>query len=123
MNRILSLALTAAAVTGAVALPGIASAAPAAAPDCSFTRTVCLWDGTDYTGTRFTVQALNPTTGTCVDLAAHGWGNGRAESGVNTGSRTAVLYSGTDCTGTAYQLVPQGGYGSISFGSNSIRVY
>ncbi|MFI5843313.1 peptidase inhibitor family I36 protein [Catenuloplanes sp. NPDC051500] len=120
MNRILSLALTAVAVTGAVALPGTASAASA---DCSFTRTVCLWDGTDYTGARFTVQAIDPNTGTCVDLAAHGWGNGRAESGLNTGTRTAVLYTGTNCTGTAYQLVPQGGYGSISFGSNSIRVY
>lgn len=113
------LALAAVAV-GVVALPGTASAA---APSCSFTRTVCLWDAAEYTGNRFTVQSLNPDVAACVDLAAHGWGNGRAKSGTNTGTRTAVLYSGTNCTGSSYQLVPQGGYGTISFASNSILVY
>ncbi|GAB7046448.1 peptidase inhibitor family I36 protein [Catenuloplanes indicus] len=119
------IALAATAAIGAVALPATASAAApaAAAPSCEFTRTVCLWDGTDYTGARFTVQSLNPSVATCVDLAGHGWGNGRAKSGTNTGTRTAVLYTGTNCTGSSYQLIPQGGYSSISFASNSILVY
>lgn len=124
MKRLL-LAAAAAVAAGVVALPGTASAAavPAPAPSCTFTRTVCLWDAANYAGNRFTVQSLNPSVSTCVDLAWHGWGGGRAKSGTNTGTQTAVLYSGTDCTGSSYQLVPQGGYGNISFTSNSIRVF
>ncbi|MDP9793262.1 hypothetical protein J2S43_001774 [Catenuloplanes nepalensis] len=121
MKRLL-LTAAAAIATGALALPGTAAAAtPAAAtPTCEFTRAVCLWDAA---GNRFNVSALNPAVGTCVDLAWHGWGNGRATSGANTGTRTAVLYSNTDCSGGSYQLVPQGQYPSISFPSNSIYVY
>lgn len=116
--------LITAIAAAAVALPGTASAAaPAPAPDCGFTRTVCLWDATGYAGNRFTVSSLNPDVAACVDLAWHGWGNGRAKSGTNTGTRPARLYTGTDCTGTSYQLTPQGQYSSISFAANSILVY
>lgn len=103
----------------------VTGATPAAAADplCSFTRTVCLWDQPSYTGTRFTVQATDPAVGACVDLAAHGWGAGRAHSGRNTGNQVARLYSTRDCTGSAYQIAPGGTYGSIDFGSNSIYVY
>ncbi|TDC82872.1 aspartate aminotransferase family protein [Micromonospora sp. KC606] len=52
--------------------------------------------------------------GTCVDLAAHGWGNGRAKSARNTASQPARLYTTTNCTGTSYQIMPGGTYGSIS---------
>jgi hypothetical protein len=105
---------------------GAAVASPvgaAADSTCSFVRTVCLWDQPSYAGNRFTVQALNPSTGTCVNLAAHGWGNGRSRSARNTGNQIARLYTTQNCTGTFYQLIPQGGYGSISFASNSIYVY
>ena len=103
----------------------VAGAGPAAAADpyCSFTRTVCLWDQTGYAGTRFTVQAANPAVGTCVDLAGHGWGAGRAHSARNTGNQVARLYQAQNCTGSSYSLVPGGTYGSIDFGSNSIYVY
>jgi hypothetical protein len=103
----------------------VTGAAPAAAADpfCSFTRTVCLWDQTNYTGTRFTVQAADPAAGACVDLAAHGWGAGRTHSARNTGNQVARLYPTRNCTGSAYQLVPAGTYGSVDFGSNSIYVY
>jgi hypothetical protein len=84
---------------------------------------VCLWDQPSFGGNRYTVQASNPSTGTCVNLASHGWGNGRTKSGLNTGNQVARLYTSTNCTGTPYQLIPQGGYGTISFNSNSIYVY
>jgi hypothetical protein len=117
----------AAALTALLAGAGaaVAGAGPAAAADpyCPFTRTVCLWDQTDYAGTRFPVQASNPNTGTCVNLAAHGWGAGRAHSGRNTGSQVARLYSTQNCTGSSYQVMPGGTYGSIAFGSSSIYVY
>ena len=100
-----------------------ASAATAADSTCTFTRTLCLWEGTNYSGARFTVSALNPSTGTCVDLAAHGWPNGRAHSGKNTGTQAARLYTTTNCTGSYYQIIPQGGYSSINFASNSVYVY
>jgi len=119
MRKIAAFVMTSTAVVA-----GLAGAGPAAAadPTCPFTRTVCLWDGANYTGTRFTAQSLSPSTPVCVDLAAHGWGNGRAKAARNTGNQVAVLYSGTTCTGSSYQLIPQGGYGSITFGSNSILV-
>lgn len=119
MRKIIAFVMTSAAVAA-----GLVGAGPAAAADatCPFTRTVCLWDGVNFTGTRFTVQSASASTQVCVDLAAHRWGNGRAKAAKNTGNQIAVLYSGTDCTGSSYQLIPQGGYGSITFGSNSILV-
>jgi len=69
------------------------------------------------------VSAWNPSVGTCVDLAAHGWPNGRAKSAINTGSQTARLYTTTNCTGTAFQIFPRGPYPSINFSSNSVYVF
>lgn len=126
MSKKLQLALS---VLAGVALAGggagTAAASPAARADstCTFARTVCLWDQPSYGGNRFTAQASNPTTGTCVNLAQHGWGNGRPKSGRNNGTQVARLYTSTNCTGTPYQLIPQGGYGTISFNSNSIYLY
>ncbi|WP_405431247.1 peptidase inhibitor family I36 protein [Micromonospora sp. NBC_00617] len=106
------------------ATPVNASATGAAADStCASTRTLCLWDGTNYTGERFTAQAADPTIGTCVSLAAHGWGNGRAESARNTANQPARLYTSTNCTGSYYQIMPAGSYGSISYNSNSVYVY
>jgi hypothetical protein len=111
------------AATAGTAAAATSSGAGAAAGTCPFTRTLCLWDGTGYTGAQFNVQALNPSVGTCVDLAAHGWPNGRAKSGKNTASQPARLYTGTNCTGSVYQIMPGGSYGSIKFASNSVYVY
>ncbi|MDR7274889.1 peptidase inhibitor family I36 protein [Catenuloplanes atrovinosus] len=102
--------------------PGLAAPASAAST-CEFTRTLCLWENPSYGGARFTVQALNPSVGTCVDLAWHGWGSGRAESARNTASTAATLYTGTACTGTAYQIPPGASIPSIAFNSNSVYVY
>jgi hypothetical protein len=114
-----------AAVTSSVLLGGAnaASAVTATDPACPFTRTVCLWDGVNYTGNRMTAFAFNAQTGTCVDLQAHGWGAGRTESARNTGSRVARLYGTTDCSGAFVQIVPGGTYGSIDYASNSVYVY
>nr|WTA70849.1 peptidase inhibitor family I36 protein [Micromonospora sp. NBC_00855] len=121
-----------AASTLVLAVPGVAASAapranaPTAAADstCPFTRTLCLWDGANFTGTRFTVQA--PTTaGTCVNLATHGWGNGRAKSARNTSTQAATLRSTTACGGSTFTILPQpyGPYGSITIASNSVYVY
>lgn len=127
MSKRVQLALS---VLAGVALAGSGAGAAAASPaaaaadsTCNFARTVCTWDQPSRGGNRFNVQSSNPSTGTCVDLAAHGWGNGRVKSARNTGTQVAKLYSGSDCTGSWYQLIPQGGYDSIDFNSNSIYVY
>ena len=108
---------------GVVGAAGVPAAASAAAPDCNLTRTLCLWENPDFAGARFTAQAANASTGTCVDLAAHGWGAGRAESALNTANRPAVLYANSNCTGNSYQLMPFGSYSPVTFGSNSVYVY
>lgn len=119
------------------ALPGLASPASAAAPagaavgataaaadsTCTFTRTLCLWENQNYGGARFTVSALNPAVGTCVDLAWHGWGAGRAESARNTAGQSATLYPTTNCTGSGYTIPPGSSVPTIGFVSNSVYVY
>ncbi|MEU4792126.1 peptidase inhibitor family I36 protein [Micromonospora tulbaghiae] len=126
-SAVLSLLATSALV---LAAPGAASAtprasAPAAADStCPFTRTLCLWEGANFTGARFTLQA--PTSaGTCVNLAAHGWGNGRAKSARNTTTQAATLGSTVACGGSTFTILPQpyGPYGSINLASNSVYVY
>ena len=112
------LATAGAATAGA----GPAAAAPADF-SCTSVQAVCLWDQAGYSGTRFTVQASKPASGTCVDLAAHGWGAGLGKSARNTGSQKARLYGTQNCTGSWYMIVPGGSYESIDFASNSIYVY
>ncbi|MGW5162347.1 peptidase inhibitor family I36 protein [Nonomuraea wenchangensis] len=86
----------------AATLVGLTPAAASAATTdelCPFTDTLCLFDGEDYTGTRFTVTPPGPDA-VCVDLVEHGWGGGRAKSAVNTSTRTANMFQySTDCTG------------------------
>lgn len=122
-TRTLSASAIAATVVAGLMVTGSSAAAAPATGTCTTARTVCLWAQTGHQGERFTVQANNPTTGTCVSLAAHGWGDGRAVSARNTGNQVAWLYLTTDCTGTPYQLIPQGTYGTISFASNSMYVH
>lgn len=71
-----------------------------AAELCPFTDTLCLFEDANFGGSRFNARALDPNTGTCVDLRAHGWG-GRARSAINTNARSARLLSNSDCSGGA----------------------
>ncbi|MEU5153575.1 peptidase inhibitor family I36 protein [Glycomyces sp. NPDC021274] len=104
-----ALALTAAAL---LAMSAPAAAAPTAAappPECPFTEALCLYEGENFTGARFTVGSL-VEPGTCVSLVDHGWGDGRANSAINTHTANAALFALDDCMGGPY-LVP--GEGSI----------
>lgn len=65
---------------------------------CPFSDTLCLFDKANFDGKRFNVRALDPSTGTCVNLAEHGWA-ARARSAVNTNSRSAAVFPNPDCTG------------------------
>nr|WP_246497044.1 peptidase inhibitor family I36 protein [Sphaerisporangium rubeum] len=104
---------------GLTAPPAAASALDGS---CDFTRTLCLFEGYDFTGARFTTQSLNPPAGVCVNLATHGWGSGRAHSAINTATTTATLWTNTDCTGVPMPLYP-GEYDDIDLNSNSVFVY
>ncbi|MEJ3744831.1 peptidase inhibitor family I36 protein [Actinomycetes bacterium KLBMP 9797] len=85
---------------GAVA-PGVAHAAPAGG-DCPFLDTLCLFEGENFTGERFTVTSLEPG-GTCVSLVDHGWGD-RARSAINTNSASAAMFFNDDCLGGPFQV-------------------
>jgi hypothetical protein len=96
------LALTATALL-AVASP--AAAAPAdttSADECNFTGTLCLFEGENFTGERFTVSSL-VQPGTCVSLVDHGWA-GRVNSAINTHTSSAALFANDDCVGGPYQV-------------------
>jgi hypothetical protein len=92
----------------ATALLAIASPAAAApedttsADDCNFTGTLCLYEGANFTGERFTVSSL-VEPGTCVSLVDHGWA-GRVNSAVNTHTSSAALFANDDCVGGPYQV-------------------
>jgi hypothetical protein len=110
---------TAAVLGGVVATPAMAASSQSFA-GCEFTRTLCLFDGTSYTGDRFTAQSLIPPAGACVDLVAHGWGS-RAESSINTNSIAATLSSTTNCTGSSTSLT--GRTPRFTFASGSVFGY
>lgn len=91
-----------AAATAVTATAVPAEAAPRSAQSCAFSRTLCLYEGENFTGARFTVSSLVPG-GTCVSLVDHGWG-GRAHSAVNTHARSAAMFMNDDCVGGPYQV-------------------
>ena len=102
------LALAAAALL-ALASPAAAGPSGAAEPDdCDLYETLCLYEGANFTGERFTVSSL-VEPGTCVSLVDHGWA-GRVNSAINTHTSSAALFANDDCMGGPY-LVP--GSGSI----------
>ncbi|AVT39588.1 hypothetical protein C6W10_27635 [Plantactinospora sp. BB1] len=125
--RVLLSLATAAIILGAYAGPATATAAPADADrattssgTCEFSSALCLFEGTSYTGARFTVSALDPAVGACVDLVEHGWGE-RAHSWINTNSRAALLYVNDDCTGRPMLL--SGSNPAFTFPAKSVFVY
>ncbi|MCX2926652.1 peptidase inhibitor family I36 protein [Streptomyces sp. NEAU-W12] len=103
------------------AAPGVAHADTEEDPGtaCPFSRTLCLFDGADYSGDRFTVQSLDPSASVCVDLVEHGWGD-RARSAVNTATQPASLYPNPDCTGRGVSVT--GAAPSLPFQPQSVRV-
>lgn len=121
---VVAAAVTTAAVT-AFGMP--ATAAPSAADasvagTCPFTNTLCLFDDYNYGGARFNVKALDPSVGTCVDLAAHGWGGGRVKSAINTNPAYATLRVNSDCTGYGYSI--SGSVPSFTlFAADGVYVY
>ena len=118
--RRLSLAATVAAATLAL-LPGApASAAPP--PECPFTDTLCLFEGTNFTGARFNVKAL-VANGTCVDLVSHGWGGTRAHSAINTNSHAAQLHPVFSCYGYPLTVPGNSSLPSINFNASSAYVF
>ncbi|MEU8021187.1 peptidase inhibitor family I36 protein [Micromonospora haikouensis] len=96
-----------AALLGAVSAPAAASPGPAArstpaAGDCPFINTLCLFEGTNFTGERLTLTSL-VSPGTCVSLVDAGWGD-RARSAINTSSRSAAMFMNDDCAGGAFEV-------------------
>ena len=89
---------------------------------CNYAGSLCLYERVDFNGAEFTAKALNPAVGTCVNLAAHGWG-GRAASAVNRNAASAVLYSGTNCTGASYAVAGNYWNRALDFSANSVFVY
>jgi hypothetical protein len=98
IRRSAVLVLGGALAASALSAPASAETRRATDPLCPFAGTLCLFTGENYTGERFTVKALDPDAGACVDLVEHGWG-GRARSAVNTNGRSAGMFPNADCTG------------------------
>lgn len=123
--RILAAAGAGAAAIALSALPASAQETAPAAPgpvhDCSFSGTLCLYEGPQFTGERFHVRALDPEQGACVDLVAHGWG-GRAQSAANTNARSAAMFQNDDCTGHPVEI-PNGASPALAFAPSSVFVY
>ncbi|MBP2471717.1 hypothetical protein JOF53_000589 [Crossiella equi] len=120
MRNTLVVLAVAALAGGAFATP--ASAAPQG--ECEFSRTLCLFDQEGYGGARFTVNALDPQVGTCVNLVEHGWGAGRAKSGINTNTqRAAVLFPNADCTGRGWPVNAGSRDPRIGLPANGVYVY
>lgn len=117
-----SLAAAALLAGGLTATPAAASSASALGGTCEFIRTLCLFEGADRTGARFTAQSSAPPAGICVNLVAHGWGSGRAHSAINTANQVATLWTNTNCTGTPMTLFP-GSPSSFTFNAGSVFVY
>ncbi|MFD9502581.1 peptidase inhibitor family I36 protein [Streptomyces sp. NPDC060035] len=97
-----------------VTLVGLAAApASASAGDCSFTKTLCLFSGENFTGERITLSSLAPG-GTCINLDESGWGV-PARSAINTHSQSAALFASEDCAGGPDQV--SGGSSRADLGS------
>ncbi|MET0403654.1 MAG: peptidase inhibitor family I36 protein, partial [Cystobacter sp.] len=105
-------------------LPGAVPGAVAQSNNlCPFSRTLCLFEGEDFTGKRFTVQALHPQNGgVCVSLVEHGW-EGRAYSAINTASGYAYYYDNEECSGYPELIPGNGSLSSLSFTPKSVFVF
>jgi Peptidase inhibitor family I36 len=111
-KTVLTTALSAVILFGTAAPAVAGSATEAVSGDCSLTNTVCLFEGENYTGERFTVSSWPPGSGACVSLVDHGWGD-RAHSAINTNSTSAAMFMNDDCLGGPFQIPPNTGLPSF----------
>lgn len=111
-KAMLTTALSAVVLFGTAAPAFAGPAVETAGGDCSFTNTVCLFEGENYTGERLTLSSRPPGSGTCVSLVDHGWGD-RARSALNTNSTSAAMFMNDDCLGDPYQIPPNTGLPSF----------
>ncbi|WP_422771032.1 peptidase inhibitor family I36 protein [Plantactinospora sp. WMMC1484] len=110
-----ALLVTTVAVATLLTTATAATAGPASAHRANPcpSRSLCLYEGANFTGEMFPVTSLVPG-GTCVSLVDHGWGD-RAHSAVNTHSASAAMFMNDDCLGGPYQVA--GNSSLTSFGS------
>jgi hypothetical protein len=108
------------AATGpaSAATPAAASAATPAPSSASTAatcpaRSLCLFEGTGFTGEQFNVASFTPG-GSCVSLVDHGWGD-RARSAINSHPSSAAMFMNDDCIGGPFQV--PGNSSLPSFGS------
>ncbi len=78
------------------------SPSPSGTPGTCPTGNLCLFTGTNYTGSRFTVTSI-VEYGTCVSLVDHHW-DGLAHSAINTHNSGAAMFLNDDCVGEPYQV-------------------
>jgi peptidase inhibitor family I36 len=76
-------------------------------------RSLCLFEGTGFTGEQFNVASFTPG-GSCVSLVDHGWGD-RAHSAINSHPNSAAMFMNDDCIGGPFQV--PGNSSLPSFGS------
>lgn len=89
-------------VTGPVLASPTATGRASTTTSTCPSRSLCLYDGTNFTGEIFTVMSFSPS-GSCVSLVDHGWGD-RARSARNTHRNSAAMFMNDDCVGGPYQV-------------------
>ncbi|MGP3966747.1 peptidase inhibitor family I36 protein [Streptomyces sp. 6N223] len=105
MGLLVAGAVSLASALVAVAAGPVAASAPAPA-ECTGVRSLCLFEGTDFTGELLTLNTPDEA-GECVNFADHGW-TGRVVSAINTHTTDAALFANDDCVGDPFG-VPGGG--------------
>ncbi|ATB30815.1 peptidase inhibitor family I36 protein [Melittangium boletus] len=114
--------LAAAGLMAIAALLHPAGASAEGSSPCPWANTLCLFEGENFTGAVFNVRALNPSTGTCVNLPEHGW-EGRAHSAINTNSDVASMFLNEDCIGGPAPIHGHESLSSLGFTPKSVWVY
>ncbi|MEQ4304157.1 peptidase inhibitor family I36 protein [Plantactinospora sp. B6F1] len=105
----------------ATATAATAGPAPVDGADPCPSGSLCLYEGSNFTGERFTATSLNPG-GICVSLVDHGWGD-RAHSAINTHGTSAAMFTNDDCVGGPYLVPANSSLSSLgSFSPESVWV-
>ncbi len=106
VSRLVAGAVSLSSVLVVVAAGPATASAPASAAECTGVRSLCLFEGTDFTGDLLTLNTSDEA-GECVTFADHGW-SGRVVSVINTHTQPAALFMNDDCVGDPFG-VPGGG--------------
>jgi hypothetical protein len=124
VNRLRSALVAGVSATMLFGAAAVASASPASAGSSATTcpsRSLCLYDGTNYTGELYTLTSFN-RGGSCVSLVDYGWGD-RVHSVRNTHNASAAMFMNDDCVGGPYQVSPNSGISNLgSFTPDSVWV-